>query len=108
MRSPNVIDTPLGMMGIQVKQAALATLVEESAQPILFLTYAEIRDIEDALDRYAGSKVTLTMTAHYPTYLRNKPPVEGPEILACDCGHRDTCELCERVFTSADLEEVVA
>ncbi len=108
MRSPNVIDTPLGMMGIQVKQAALATLVEESAQPILFLTYAEIRDIDDALDRYAGSKVTLTMTAHYPTYLRNKPPVEGPEILVCDCGHRDTCELCERVFTSADLEEVVA
>lgn len=108
MRSPNVIDTPLGMMGIQVKQAALATLVEESAQPILFLTYAEIRDIEDALDRYAGSKVTLTMTAHYPTYLRNKPPVDGPEILACDCGHRDQCDLCERVFTSADLEEVVA
>ena len=108
MRSPNVIDTPLGMMGIQVKQAALATLVEESAQPILFLTYAEIRDIEDALDRYAGSKVTLTMTAHYPTYLRNKPPVDGPEILSCDCGHRDQCELCERVFTSADLEEVVA
>jgi len=108
MRSPNVIDTPLGMMGIQVKQAALATLVQESAQPILFLTYAEIRDIEDALDRYAGSKVTLTMTAHYPTYLRNKPPVEGPEILRCDCGHREHCDLCERVFTSADLQEAVA
>lgn len=107
-RSPNVIDTPLGMMGIQVKQAALATLVQESAQPILFLTYAEIRDIEDALDRYAGSKVTLTMTAHFPTYLRNKPPVEGPEILRCDCGHREHCELCERVFTSADVAEAVA
>lgn len=107
-RSPNVIDTPLGMMGIQVKQAALATLVRESAQPILFLTYAEIRDIEDALDKYAGSEVTLTMTAHFPTYLRNKPPVEGPEILRCDCGHRDQCELCERVFTTADVEEAVA
>lgn len=107
-RSPNVIDTPLGMMGIQVKQAALATVVQESAQPILFLTYAEIRDIEDALDQYAGSKVTLTMTAHFPTYLRNQPPVEGPEILRCDCGHRDHCELCERVFTTADVEEAVA
>jgi DNA sulfur modification protein DndD len=107
-RSPNVIDTPLGMMGIEVKQAALATLVQESAQPILFLTHAEIRDIEDALDRYAGSKVTLTMTAHYPTYLRNKPPVEGPEILRCECGHREQCELCERVFTSADIAEAVA
>lgn len=106
-RSPNVIDTPLGMMGIQVKQAALATLIQESAQPILFLTYAEIRDIEDALDHYAGSKVTLTMTAHFPTYLRNQPPVEGPEILRCDCGHRDQCELCERVFTTADIEEAV-
>ena len=29
-RSPNVVDTPLGMMGIQVKQAALKTLVERA------------------------------------------------------------------------------
>lgn len=108
VQSPNVIDTPLGMMGIQVKQAALATLVEQSAQPILFLTYAEIRDIEDALDHYAGENVTLTMTAHYPTYLRNRPPVDGPEILVCDCSHRDHCDLCERVFSTADSAEVAA
>ena len=108
VRSPNVIDTPLGMMGIQVKQAALSTLVQESAQPVLFLTYAEIRDIEDLLDRHAGSSVTLTMTAHYPTYLKNPPPVEGPEILVCSCNHRSSCDLCERVFTTADLEVAVA
>jgi DNA sulfur modification protein DndD len=102
---PNVIDTPLGMMGIQVKQAALDTLIRESAQPVLFLTYAEIRDIEDALDVHAGSTVTLTMTGHYPTYLKNKPPVDGAEILACGCNHRGHCELCERVFTTADQEQ---
>jgi DNA sulfur modification protein DndD len=103
VQSPNVIDTPLGMMGIQVKQAALRTLVAESAQPILFLTFAEIRDIEGALDRYAGEEVTLTLTSHYPTYLANKPPIDEPEILVCACGHAATCQLCERVFTSADL-----
>jgi DNA sulfur modification protein DndD len=103
VKSPNVIDTPLGMMGIQVKQAALRTLVAESAQPILFLTFAEIRDIEAALDRYAGEEVTLTLTSHYPTYLANKPPTEEPEILVCMCGHATSCQLCERVFTSADL-----
>jgi hypothetical protein len=59
----------------------------------------------DALDQHAGSCVTLTMTAHYPAYLRNQPPVEGPEILSCGCNHRGHCELCERVFTTADAEE---
>lgn len=102
-QAPNVIDTPLGMMGIQVKQAALTTLVRESSQPILFLTWAEIRDIEETLDRYAGSFVTLTMTGHYPTYLTHKPSVEGNEILRCDCNHRQTCNVCERVFTTADI-----
>ncbi len=102
--SPNVIDTPLGMMGIQVKQSALRVLVTESAQPILFLTYAEIRDIESALDTCVGSEVTLTLTKHYPKYLANKPPTDDAVILQCACNHRGHCELCERTLTTADLE----
>lgn len=104
VRQPNVIDTPLSAMGIQVKQAALRTILDLSSQPILFLTFAEIRDIEPILDRYCGEMVTLTFTDHYPRYVKNKPPVDTREVLLCRCRHGESCDICERTRTSADEE----
>jgi len=48
------------------------------------------------LDRRAGKVVTFTNSDHYPVDLVNKPVAEQPQILACRCNHRDTCDVCRR------------
>ena len=89
------------MMSHLVKRAALATAIGHSAQLILFLTRAEIRDCEDLLDAHAGRVITLSNTVHYPKMLVNKPSVSSRAVLACGCDHRHYCATCERV-TDAD------
>jgi DNA sulfur modification protein DndD len=96
MEAPNLIDTPLGMMAGYVKREVLRTAIEESSQLILFLTSAEIANCEDILDTSAGVITTLTNPAHYPKMLVNKPPSGPIQILRCNCGHRERCELCDR------------
>ena len=96
VEAPNVIDTPLGMMGIQIKRAVLEVAAKHANQLILFLTRSEIRDVEDLLDRFVGSSLTLSNSAHYPLMLLNEPPAGPPRIVTCECGHSSECAVCER------------
>jgi len=93
--APNVIDTPLGMMDDITKNSTIDVLVEECKQVVLFLTRAEIKDIENKLDKYVGSMFTMINSAHYPKKLVNEnEPVFGTAII-CSCSHREYCDLCE-------------
>jgi len=93
--APNVIDTPLGMMDDIIKNSTIEVLVEECKQVVLFLTRAEIKDIENKLDNYVGSVFTMINSAHYPKKLVNdNEPVNGTAII-CGCNHREYCDLCE-------------
>jgi DNA sulfur modification protein DndD len=91
----NIIDTPLGMTSGLVKQSILKNLIKQGSQIIMFLTYDEIKGVEDIIDQYAGSTVTLSFSGHYPIMLKNKPSRQGESML-CECNHRQCCEICER------------
>jgi len=94
--APNVIDTPFGMMDEIVKESCLQTLIKECHQVILFLTRAEINDIEDLLDKNAGSFHTITNSAHYPSKnLVHDNNSQDKISLICKCSHREYCNLCE-------------
>lgn len=96
IEAPNVIDTPLGMTSGLVRQSILRTAAENATQLVLFLTPAEIRDVEDLIDRYAGTVWTITNTAHHPSMLVNQPPASDLRVVLCRCGHRQFCSICER------------
>ena len=100
VEAPNVIDTPLGMMSGYVKRSVLRTAIRESTQLVLFLTRSEITDCEDILDQQAGTVITLTNTAHFPTMLVNDPNVSERSVLRCACNHREECSLCMRRLDS--------
>ena len=95
--APNIIDTPLGMMSGYVKSSVLRTAIRESSQLILFLTPDEIRGCETTIDNLAGEIYTLTNTAHYPKMLAHRPSTLGQSVVRCECNHRETCEVCERI-----------
>jgi len=108
VEAPNVIDTPLGMMSGYVKRSVLRTAIQKSAQLILFLTHDEIAGCEEILDEAAGVVVTLTNPAHYPKMLVNDPHFTEQTIMACDCTHRDDCQLCTRVVdVEVEVEEAI-
>ena len=96
VRAPNVIDTPLGMMGVEVRQAVLRYAVIHSSQLVMFLTGSEIVGVEQLLDDYAGRSYTLSNAAHYPTKLLNAPNSNRLETLTCPCDHRHACDICQR------------
>ena len=96
VETPNVIDTPLGMMSGYVKRSVLKTAIRESSQLVLFLTRSEIADCEEILDSEAGRVITLTNPAHYPRMLVNDPQVNERTVLRCKCSHRQECRLCQR------------
>jgi DNA sulfur modification protein DndD len=96
VKAPNIIDTPLGMMGIEVRQAVLRYAATHSSQLIMFLTGSEIMGVEDLLDQFAGRSYTFSNAAHYPTKLLNDPATTRMETLVCPCTHRQTCDLCRR------------
>lgn len=91
-----VIDTPLGMTDGAVRRSLLRTIISESVQPVLFLTYSEIKDVEDILDEAAGCSYTMTNSQHYPDHLMNKPKTKFSEVLVCECNHRESCAICKR------------
>lgn len=97
--APNIIDTPLGMTSGHVKSSILKNLVTQGSQIILFLTYDEIKGVEELLDRYSGKSMTLTFSGHYPRMLKNKPIQDG-ETRVCSCNHRESCDICERIDQS--------
>jgi DNA sulfur modification protein DndD len=99
VQAPNIIDTPLGMMGVEVRQAVLRYAVEHATQLIMFLTGSEVLGVEELLDEHAGRVYTLTNATHYPTKLLNDPETERTETLVCDCNHRQSCDLCRRRTT---------
>ncbi len=91
----NIIDTPLGMTSGLVKQSILRNLIEQGSQIVMFLTYDEIKGVENIIDDYAGETVTLSFAGHYPIMLKNKPERQG-ESFMCECNHRQCCNICER------------
>lgn len=97
VEAPNVIDTPLGMMSGYVKQSVLNQMIKEGSQIILFLTHDEINGVEKLIDKYAGKIFTLTNPAHYPLMLAYKPTITDTRILRCECNHKETCTVCERI-----------
>jgi DNA sulfur modification protein DndD len=97
VNSPNMIDTPLGMMSPEIKSAVLDVSTRESSQLILFLTRSEINDIEEVIDKKAGKIITLTNSDHYPDKLVNKPSTKYNEVITCDCSHRQFCDKCNRI-----------
>ena len=108
VEAPNVIDTPLGMMSGYVKRSVLRAAIEKSSQLILFLTHDEISGCEEILDDAAGVVITLTNPAHYPKMLVNDPHFTEQTIMACDCTHREECQLCQRlVDAETEFEESV-
>lgn len=96
VEAPNIIDTPLGMMGVEVRRAVLRYAAMHSNQLVMFLTGSEILGVEDLLDEYAGRVYTFTNATHYPTKLLNDPGTERTETLVCGCNHRQSCDLCRR------------
>jgi DNA sulfur modification protein DndD len=103
VKAPNIIDTPLGMMGIEVRQAVMKYAAMHSSQLILFLTGSEILGVEDLIDEFAGKVLTLSNAAHYPNKLLNDPGTDKTESLICMCNHRQSCQLCARRQTGLSV-----
>ena len=95
VKATNIIDTPLGMTSGLVKSSLLENLISEGSQVVMFLTFDEIKGVEELLDKYAGKSVTLSFSGHYPKMLRNKPKIQGITAI-CECSHREFCCICER------------
>lgn len=104
VRAPNVIDTPLGMMGVEVRRSVVSYAAGSASQLILFLTGSEILGVEDLLDQFVGVGYTFTNTAHYPSKIVNDPGTGRIETLKCDCSHRESCDRCKRLVSSAAFE----
>jgi DNA sulfur modification protein DndD len=100
--APRIIDTPLGMTAGGVKRRMVESITEAvdtqglDYQVALLLTRSEIRDIEDILDERTGRFVTLTCSKDYPADLVHDWEVDEPTIRACECSHRQFCDVCER------------
>ena len=102
--APRMIDTPLGMVSGGVKHRMVDAITMPPAdgardfQVILFLTRAELRDVEDLVDERAGSTMTLSCSEHYPTDLIHPWHVDYPVSRICACDHRHSCRLCARRY----------
>ena len=106
VRAPNIVDTPLGMMGVEVRQAVLKYAIDHSTQLVMFLTGSETLGVENLLDDFAGKAYTLSNAAHYPTKLINRPATDRLETLVCSCNHRQVCSLCQRRVTASSARIV--
>jgi DNA sulfur modification protein DndD len=100
--APSVIDTPISELSGSVRREVLRITAMMSRQLILFLTRADIRDVEDVLDLYAGRILTITNATHFPEFLVHEPGNTTASALRCECGHDEYCSLCERRGDDAD------
>ena len=102
--APRMIDTPLGMVSGGVKSRMVEAITKPPAdglpafQVILFLTRAELRDVEDLIDERAGTVVTLSCSEHYPVDLTHSWATDYPVSRICSCDHRHSCSLCARRY----------
>lgn len=101
--APRIVDTPLGMMSGAVKKRVLELITMPAGdtsdlekQVILFLTRDEIRGIENVIDERAGRVLTFTNSDHYPVDVVHEPHTDRPEIMRCECNHRQYCIVCAR------------
>lgn len=108
VKAPNIIDTPLGMMSVEVRRAVLRYAAMHSSQLVMFLTGSEILGVEDLLDQFAGRVYTFSNATHYPTKLLNDPGTERTETLVCGCNHRQECDVCRRRISAFAGSEVVS
>jgi len=97
VEAPNIIDTPLGMTSGYVKQSILKEILNEGSQIVLFLTHSEIQGVENIIDKYAGAVYTLTNPAHFPKMLLNEPKDTAFSVVRCNCDHKSSCSVCERI-----------
>ncbi len=102
--APRIIDTPLGMVAGGVKTRLVDVISRPSGhddpdfQIILLLTRSEIRDVEELLDERAGASQTLSCSKDYPADLINDWADDHPVVVACECDHRTSCEVCARRY----------
>jgi DNA sulfur modification protein DndD len=96
--APCIIDTPLGMASGELKRQMLLQACENSKQLVLFLTRAEISNVEDILDEYCGTHYTMTNTGDYPAKLVHAPELPGKQSVICGCSYNDLvgCPVCKR------------
>ena len=102
--APRIIDTPLGMVAGGVKTRLVdvisrpSTAEDPDFQVVLLLTRSEIRDVEDLLDERAGVSQTLSCSKDFPADLVNDWDLDRPTVVACECGHRVSCDVCARRY----------
>ena len=100
--APLVADSLLNFMSGTVRRNTLRITAQQSSQPILLLTGADLEapsEIE-AVNEYAGATYTLTAQWHAREagsggdVLRQTR--ERSVSLLCECGPRQFCDICER------------
>ena len=102
--APRMIDTPLGMVSGGVKSRMVDAVTKPPTdglpafQVVLFLTRAELRDVEDLIDKRAGNVMTLSCSEHYPADLAYPWAVDYPVSRICSCDHRHSCRTCARRY----------
>ncbi len=102
--APRIIDSPLGMVSGGVKSRmvnAITSPPEDGLPPlqvILFLTRAELRDVEDLVDERAGNVMTLSCSEQYPADLTHSWATDYPVSRLCSCDHRHSCPTCARRY----------
>ena len=100
--APLVADSLLNFMSGTVRRNSLRITAQQSSQPILLLTGADLEapSEAEAVDRYAGATYTLTAQWHAREagsggdVLRQIK--ERSVSLLCNCGPRQYCDICER------------
>ncbi len=95
-RAPLVADSLLNMMSGAVRRNTLAATAEESGQPILLLTGADL-DAESEVETVASKGgATYTLTAQWHKEVVNLTDSRAISLV-CVCGPRQYCDVCERV-----------
>jgi DNA sulfur modification protein DndD len=102
--APRIIDTPLGMVagGVKTRMVDVVTRPAVNGGPdfqvVLLLTRSEVRDVEDLLDRRAGTIRTMSCSKDYPVDLVHDWGVDKPVVRICKCTHRQSCRICARRY----------
>lgn len=108
--APLVADSLLNMMSGKVRTNTFRTAVNASRQTVLLLTRADLAEPAELelVDEYAGE--TITLTGQWDAVGATASGSGGDVVnliaarqvaIACGCGPREYCDVCERVGDSA-------